>query len=106
LNDKAAIGVQLFSKADAEQVKEAQLAKEELKAEERENMAREAFEIIDVDHDGFLTKFEVLAALKKMNAQGVSLIPATMDAVEKMMAEVDEDGDGQIDKEEFAKVRN
>lgn len=84
---------------------EAKAAKEDLVVAEREAMAKQAFEIIDVDHDGFLTKFEVLAALKKMNAQGVSLIPATMDAVEKMMAEVDEDGDGQIDKEEFAAVR-
>eukprot|EP00520_Triparma_pacifica_P017727 CAMPEP_0118640342 /NCGR_PEP_ID=MMETSP0785-20121206/4703_1 /TAXON_ID=91992 /ORGANISM="Bolidomonas pacifica, Strain CCMP 1866" /LENGTH=1277 /DNA_ID=CAMNT_0006531725 /DNA_START=175 /DNA_END=4005 /DNA_ORIENTATION=- len=100
----AAIGVALFSKDSKEKVREAQVEKEQMLIDERETMAREAFEIIDVDHDGFLTKFEVLAALKKMNKEGVSLIPATMEAVEKMMKEVDEDGDGQIDKEEFAKM--
>jgi len=100
----ANIGVPLFAKVDKDKVHEAQLAKEELMREERKKMAKEAFKVIDANGDGFLTKHEVLAALKKMNAQGVSLIPATMEAVEKMMSEVDEDGDGQIDKEEFANM--
>ena len=59
-------------------------------------MAKEAFELIDIDHDGFLTKDEVLKALMNMNKQGVTLIPATMEMVENMMKEVDEDGDGQV----------
>ena len=64
--------------------------------EKRKKMAREAFELIDIDHDGFLTKEEVLKALQSMNKAGVTLIPATMEMVENMMKEVDEDGDGQV----------
>ncbi|GMH69740.1 hypothetical protein TL16_g05229 [Triparma laevis f. inornata] len=72
--------------------------------EKRKKMAREAFELIDIDHDGFLTKEEVLKALQSMNKAGVTLIPATMEMVENMMKEVDEDGDGQIDLDEFANM--
>ncbi|GMI10428.1 hypothetical protein TrVE_jg5639 [Triparma verrucosa] len=72
--------------------------------EKRRQMAKEAFELIDIDHDGFLTKDEVLKALTNMNKQGVTLIPATMEMVENMMKEVDEDGDGQIDLDEFANM--
>ena len=73
--------------------------KQESIKEERLKMAKEAFKLIDTDGNGYLTRVEVLRALKKMNSNGVNLIPATMETVTLMMNEVDTDGDGQINEE-------
>lgn len=79
--------------------KEFKKMKQESIKEERLKMAKEAFKLIDTDGNGYLTRVEVLRALKKMNSNGVNLIPATMETVTLMMNEVDTDGDGQINEE-------
>jgi CRP-like cAMP-binding protein len=99
-----AIGRTLHKTLDTDALKGALKDKEEQEEERRQLMAREAFKLIDVNGDGFLQKDEVLQALKNMNKQGVSLVPATMEAVDKMMGEIDADGDGQIDMDEFVEM--
>ena len=67
-------------------------------------VAREAFSVIDVNDDGFLQEEEVISAIKMMQEQGAMEFNDELDPVEtakKMMAEVDTDGDGQIDIDEF-----
>jgi Ca2+-binding EF-hand superfamily protein len=104
LLEGAAIGTRVHKTMAAEGLQEQVKIKEEEMELRRYEMAKDAFKLIDANGDGFLQKEEVLQALKNMNKQGVSLIPATMEAVDKMMAEVDQDGDGQIDVEEFAEM--
>ncbi|KAL7536658.1 hypothetical protein ACHAXR_007315, partial [Thalassiosira sp. AJA248-18] len=68
--------------------------------------AREAFRIIDENGDGFLQKEEVVRAIEmmaqhgEMNMDGMS----SLQLAEKMMGEVDTDGDGQIDMDEFTQM--
>ena len=98
------IGRTLHRTMDASALQEVMKIKEEDEEVRRYDMAKEAFKLIDGNGDGFLQREEVLLALKNMNKQGVSLIPATMEAVDKMMGEIDVDGDGQIDMEEFIEM--
>uniref|UniRef100_A0A7S4J0T9 EF-hand domain-containing protein n=1 Tax=Odontella aurita TaxID=265563 RepID=A0A7S4J0T9_9STRA len=68
-------------------------------------VARDAFGIIDINNDGYLQKEEVIDAIKMMRAQGA--MEFDMDPVEmaeSMMVEVDIDGDGQIDIDEFVEM--
>ncbi|KAL9190366.1 hypothetical protein ACHAXT_007577 [Thalassiosira profunda] len=68
--------------------------------------AREAFRIIDENGDGFLQKEEVVKAIEmmaeygEMDMEGLS----PLQLAEKMMKEVDTDGDGQIDMAEFTQM--
>lgn len=72
----------------------------------RQQTAREAFNIIDENGDGFLQKEEVLRALEMMAEHGEmdfdEMTPAEL--ADKMMADGDTDGDGQIDIDEFTEV--
>ena len=95
---------QLNTSVNKQTHKEAMTELVEQNAEHRREMAVEAFKLIDINGDGFLQMHEVLGALKIMNANGVSMIPATIEAVEKMMGDVDKDGDGQIDIDEFIQM--
>ena len=72
------------------------------------NAARDAFRIIDVNGDGYLQKEEVIRAISTMQDENNDVDfaeggdPAEM--ANKMMAEVDIDGDGQIDMDEFVEM--
>ena len=72
------------------------------------NAAKDAFRIIDVNGDGYLQKEEVIRAISTMQDENSEVNfddgsnPAEM--AEKMMAEVDTDGDGQIDMDEFVEM--
>ena len=68
--------------------------------------AREAFRIIDENGDGFLQKEEVVRAIEMMvdhGEMGLEDMTAS-DLAQKMMNEVDIDGDGQIDMDEFTEM--
>ena len=64
----------------------------------------ETFRLIDENGDGFLQKEEVVRAIEMMCDHGEMDLGGltSLDAAEKMMHEVDIDGDGQIDMDEFA----
>ena len=68
--------------------------------------AKEAFRIIDENGDGYLQKEEVIRAIEMMVEHGEmdldGMTPSEL-AV-KMMKEVDIDGDGQIDMNEFTEM--
>ena len=65
----------------------------------------EAFDLIDANHDGCLQKKEVLSAIKEMQATGgIDLNINTVAMAEEMMREVDIDGNGQIDVNEFIEM--
>ena len=72
------------------------------------NAARDAFRIIDVNGDGYLQKEEVIRAISTMQDENSEVDfaeggdPAEM--ANKMMAEVDTDGDGQIGMDEFVEM--
>ena len=61
------------------------------------------FCLIDENGDGFLQKEEVVRAIEMMCDDGELDLGGltSLDAAEKMMHEVDVDGDGQIDMDEF-----
>lgn len=65
--------------------------------------SREAFRLIDENGDGFLQKEEVARAIDMMCEHGEMELDglSSLDLAEKMMNEVDVDGDGQIDMDEF-----
>ena len=65
--------------------------------------AREAFRIIDVNGDGYLQKEEVARAIKIMIEHGEMEANSStpQELADKMLKEVDDNGDGQIDIEEF-----
>ena len=65
------------------------------KMPDSENELAEAFKAFDADGDGTTSKEELKKILAKF---GQTLTDAELDAV---MAEVDTDGDGQIDYAEF-----
>lgn len=67
-------------------------------------MARDAFNIIDENGDGFLQKEEVVKAIKMMESNGMHITAVGNDpgeVAENMMREVDIDGNGLIDLDEF-----
>lgn len=66
--------------------------------------SREAFRLIDENGDGFLQKEEVARAIDMMCEHGEMGLDglSSLDLAEIMMNEVDVDGDGQIDMDEFA----
>jgi hypothetical protein len=62
----------------------------------------DAFKLIDINNDGFLQKEEVSYAIKELQASGgIDLSANTMALAEELMKEVDENGDGEIDINEF-----
>jgi len=69
-------------------------------------VARDAFNIIDVNNDGFLQKEEVIEAISMIKETGSDGFQGgdPVDMAEKMMKEVDIDGDGQIDINEFVQM--
>jgi len=82
---------------------------ERMKSEKSETwakMARDAFNIIDANHDGFLQKQEVISAIAKMHENGMGGLDHIdcVELAETMMSDVDLDGDGQIDIDEFIQM--
>jgi hypothetical protein len=69
-------------------------------------MAVDAFNIIDKNGDGFLQREEVIAAIKVIGDQGMDISggkdPA--EVADIMMSDVDLDGDGLIDINEFVEM--
>jgi hypothetical protein len=65
--------------------------------------SREAFRIIDENGDGFLQKEEVARAIEMMREHGEMDLDglSPLELAEKMMSEVDVDGDGLVDMDEF-----
>ena len=57
---------------------------------------RRAFAEMDANKDGFLSEEELMKGLKKVGLANVS-----RDQVAKLAANLDKDGDGKIDFEEF-----
>ena len=59
---------------------------------------KQAFALFDLDGNGFITNDELGTVLRKMWQE------PTDEEVEQMIAEIDEDGDGTIDFEEFCEL--
>ena len=59
---------------------------------------KEAFEMFDMNGDGFITADELTHMLSKMGAKNERLSP---DEVLEIIMEADKNGDGKIDLEEF-----
>jgi Ca2+-binding EF-hand superfamily protein len=66
----------------------------------REENLRNAFAMFDVDNSGKIDRNEV----KNMLEGEVELESISMSTVDKIINEVDVDGDGEIDFEEFLKM--
>eukprot|EP00590_Aulacoseira_subarctica_P012209 CAMPEP_0172417888 /NCGR_PEP_ID=MMETSP1064-20121228/4375_1 /TAXON_ID=202472 /ORGANISM="Aulacoseira subarctica , Strain CCAP 1002/5" /LENGTH=348 /DNA_ID=CAMNT_0013156449 /DNA_START=245 /DNA_END=1288 /DNA_ORIENTATION=- len=67
--------------------------------------AMDAFKLIDVNNDGFLQKEEVCCAIKELQASGgIDLSSNATTMAEDLMKEVDENGDGEIDINEFIEM--
>jgi len=68
--------------------------------------AREAFRIIDENGDGVLQREEVVRAIEMMNEHGAMNLDglSAEELADKMMADVDIDGDGMIDMNEFTEM--
>ncbi len=69
-------------------------------------MAIDAFKIIDENGDGYLQKEEVIAAIEMMKENGLDFDAkkTTSELAEVMMREVDIDGNGVIDIDEFVEM--
>lgn len=59
-----------------------------------EENIRLAFEALDADHNGYITRDEIVNALKHQNNH-------TEEEIDNIVAEVDLNGDGRIDYPEF-----
>ncbi|QHO24063.1 calmodulin isoform X4 [Arachis hypogaea] len=59
---------------------------------------REAFSFIDKDHDGFISVDELATIIKSLEGN------ATKEEIQHMISEVDIDGSGSIDFEEFINI--
>ena len=59
---------------------------------------KQAFALFDLDGNGYITNDELGTVLRKMGQE------PTDEEVEQMIAEIDEDGDGTIDFEEFCEL--
>ena len=71
--------------------------------------ARNAFQVIDINGDGVLDKYEVAKAIEMMISKQqmteVQLKGKTpLQTAEKMIQECDEDGSGELDMEEFTNM--
>lgn len=62
---------------------------------------REAFKCIDLDGNGYISRDELRDAVKKIMSTDKKL---SVDDVEEMMTEADEDGNGLIDYDEFVRI--
>jgi len=62
---------------------------------------REAFKCIDLDGNGYISRDELRDAVKKIMSTDKKL---SIDDVEEMMTEADEDGNGLIDFDEFVRI--
>jgi len=63
----------------------------------KDSYLRSAFKLFDQDNSGKIDRDEILKLLAGDSFQGVY----TKDALDKAISEVDENGDGEIDFEEF-----
>ncbi len=73
--------------------------------------AREAFMMLDRNGDGFLRKEDVYEALHSLHfderfneMESAQNFDGAMEVVEKMIKEIDKDGDGRVDLDEFVSV--
>ena len=62
-----------------------------------------AFKVYDIDGDGFISNGELFTVLKMMVGNNLSDVQLQQ-IVDKTILEADEDGDGKISFEEFAKT--
>jgi Ca2+-binding EF-hand superfamily protein len=62
---------------------------------------REAFKCIDLDGNGFISKEELRKAVRKIMSTDKKI---SVDDVEAMMIEADQDGNGLIDFDEFVRI--
>lgn len=88
-------------------VHEAPVFSESFASDNVRMVATDAFNIIDKNGDGYLQKEEVIHAIKMMEDHGLSFIAGgkdTAEIAENMMKEVDTDGDGLIDIDEFVNM--
>lgn len=69
-------------------------------------LAIDAFKVIDENGDGYLQKEEVVAAIEMMKENGLDFdsSKSTLELAEAMMKEVDMDGNGVIDIDEFVEM--
>ncbi|CAM6093132.1 unnamed protein product [Calypogeia fissa] len=69
-----------------------------LKDTEHEVLLRNAFSVIDKDHDGFITAIEIHNAMTRLGQK------ISDEEVVNIIRQVDVDGDGMINYEEFLKL--
>lgn len=62
-----------------------------------------AFKVYDIDGDGFISNGELFTVLKMMVGNNLSDVQLQQ-IVDKTILEADDDGDGKISFEEFAKT--
>ena len=74
-----------------------EMAKKKFSEEER-NQLKQAFALFDLDGNGFITNDELGTVLRKMGQE------PTDEEIEQMIHEIDEDGDGTIDFDEFCEL--
>merc|ERR1719443_2164041 len=67
----------------------------------KEDICRGAFHLLDVDGDGMLSTADLEKLLDSSQGHGKALSKAAMEEIEQIMSEVDEDGDGGVQFEEF-----
>ena len=74
------------------------MAKDTKFSEEQKNQLKQAFALFDLDGNGYITNDELGTVLRKMGQE------PTEEEIVQMINEIDEDGDGTIDFDEFCEL--